>query len=491
MGYILVLINAYHAINRFLATDGGELFTMFVELFLFFFVTYMIASEFARSKERHLKYLMVGFGALALDKLIMTVFYGLIVFGDARLLMLNPFIPILDLFLEIFALILLTNAFIFPIFAKKVIELKRKVTKEIFIIIVIALIIEGFWLVKVISEPTSVFRTEFSYLLLELIKILVLYNPIYYILSNYKKLGKYGPHIIIAFAVYMITPITNVINYVFFSGLNSYLRVFAHPFPFISVLLFTRVIYLKLVDKATLKRELTLAREKYLREHELSEMKDDFVSTVSHELRTPLTSMKLYLALLKQKKFGHLNKKQLNAVEIVENEGSRLKKLIDDILNLSRLESKKSPVNFSEIDLCRLVNNNLYFNLAEQKGLIINNKVTKRFMVKVDEGKFKQVFINLLSNAVSYARSIITISAEMHENHWKFIVEDDGEGIPQEELNKLFDKFYRVGSHLTKGKKGTGLGLTIVKNIVELHNGEVWAESEIGKGTRFIIRIKK
>ncbi|MBC8501236.1 MAG: HAMP domain-containing histidine kinase [Nanoarchaeota archaeon] len=491
MNSIEIIIWVYHSINRFMATDSGELFKKFVELFLFATVAYMIASEYGRSKELHLKYLLIGFSALALDKLIMSFVFALIVFGNVQLLILNPFLPILDLFLEIFALVLLTNSFIFPIFADKVDSLKRKITKEIFFVIIIVLIIEAFWLVRVTSEPTAAFRSELSYLVLELLKILVLYSPIYYILSNLNKLGRYGPHIMVAFVVYMITPIVNVVNVVFYGGINNDLRVFAHPFPFISVLLFTRVTYLKLVDKATLKRELAETKQKYVHEQELGKMKDEFVSTVSHELRTPLTSMKLYLALLKQKKFGKLSKKQLNAVGIVEKESDRLTNLIADILNLSRLESKKTRLRLEDADLCKLVKDNLYYNLAEQKGLEIKNKIPKKFKVKVDPEKFKQVFINLFSNAINYAKSRIIISVEETPDYWDFIVEDDGEGIPKEKLEKLFDKFYKVGDYITKDKKGTGLGLAIVKNIVELHNGEVWAESEEGKGTKFVVRIPR
>lgn len=472
-----------------MATDGGELLKKFVELFLFTVVTYMIASEYGRSKERHLKYLMIGFAALAIDKLIMSLVFSSIVFGDVRLFILNPFLPILDLFLEIFALILLTNSFIYPIFADKVDALKRKITRETFIVIIIVLIIEAFWLVRVTHEPTAAFRSELSYLFLELLKIMVLYSPIFYILSNLKKMGKYGPHIMIAFIVAMITPATNVINVVFFGGASNNLRVFAHPFLFISVLLFTRVTYLKLVDKATIKRELAETKEKYVREHELGKMKDEFVSTVSHELRTPITSMKLYLALLRQKKFGALKKKQQDAVSIVEKETNRLSKLIADILNLSRLEAKKTKLKLENVNIYKLVKNNLYYNLAEQKGVEIENNISKKFIATVDPEKFKQVFINLFSNAVNYARRKISISVKEGVNHWDFIVEDDGPGIEKEKLEKLFDKFYRVGDYLTKDKKGTGLGLAIVKNIVELHNGEVWAESK--KGTRFIVRLPK
>ncbi|MBU1854943.1 MAG: HAMP domain-containing histidine kinase, partial [Nanoarchaeota archaeon] len=386
-------------------------------------------------------------------------------------------------------LILLTNSFIFPVFADKVDKLKKKMSFEVVVLFIFVFVIEIFWLFTVIKVPAANFQDHLGFLLLELLKILVLYSPIYYIIANMNKFGRYGPHIIIAFLVYMITPITNVINFVFFDCSNNNLVVFAHPFLFISILLFTRVTFLKLVDKATLKRELAETKQKYVHEHELSIMKDEFVSTVSHELRTPITSMKLYLSLLRQKKFGVLNNKQLKAVKIVENESNRLSKLISDILNLSRLESKKVAVKIDEVNLRRLINDNLYYNLAEQKGLIIENKILKKFLVKIDSEKFKQVFINLFSNAVSYAKSKIIIFASKKTNYWEFIIEDDGVGIPKDKIDKLFDKFYRIGDYLTKDKGGTGLGLAIVKNIVKMHRGEIIVESEEGKGSRFIVRI--
>ncbi|MBC8495842.1 HAMP domain-containing histidine kinase, partial [archaeon] len=462
---IELLFWVYHSINRFMATDDGELFKKFVELFLFAIVTYMIASEYGRTKESHLKYLLIGFGALAIDKLIMTLVYSFIVFGEVQTLMFNPFLPVLDLFLEIFALVLLTNAFIFPIFADKIGKLRKKIGREIIVVIIVVLAIEVFWYVVISLNPTAAFRTELSYLILELIKILILFGPIYYILCNYNKLGKYGPHIIIAFAVYMIAPIANVINVVFYGGLSNDLRVFANPFPFIAVLLFTRVIYLKLVDKATIKRELADTKEKYIHEQEVSKLKDEFVSTVSHELRTPLTSMGLYLSLLKNHKFGKLNSKQSGAVDIIKKESKRLANLINDVLSLSKLEAKKTKLRIEKVDLKKLIDNNLYYNYAEQKGIVINNKIPKNFHVKIDSEKFKQVFINLFSNATKYAKSKIHISASKHKDHWLFCVEDDGPGVPKEKIKKLFDKFYRVGDYLTKEQQGTGLGLSIVKNL--------------------------
>jgi signal transduction histidine kinase len=486
-----LLINVFHLINRFLATEGGELLKIFLELILFTIVTYMIISEYGRSKKENLKYLMLGFSALMIDKLIMTGVLCIIVFGQVKLYLLSPYLPILDNTLELFALILLANGFIYPVFADKFEKFKKKVSLELGVLVFIAIIIEVFWLLKLAANPTAFFRVEVGYLFFLLLKILVLFSPVFYILKDFNKAGKYATEVVIAFLIYMVAPIMNVINFVFFNSVDGDLRIIAHPFPFLSILLFTSIIFLKLVDKATLRVRLGQAKQQYIHEKELGEMKDDFVSTVSHELRTPLTSIKLYLALLKQGKAGKLSRKQSGMIKIVEDESTRLKGLIEDILGLSKLEAKKVRLKIEEFDLSKLIKDNLYSTVAEEKGLKVINNIPKKFFVRADINKFKQVFINIFHNAEKYATSKITLTAKNLKKEWLFCIEDDGPGIEKDHLEKLFDKFYRIEDYRTSSKSGTGLGLAIVKHIVELHKGTITVESLPKKGTRFIVTLPK
>jgi signal transduction histidine kinase len=274
---------------------------------------------------------------------------------------------------------------------------------------------------------------------------------------------------------------------------NARLEVALQPFPFLSIMLFTQVVYLKLVDKATLKQQLAESEKKYLAEKEVSKLKDEFVSVVSHELRTPLTSMNLYTSLLLSGKFGKPNKGQKEALAVIKNETSHLSNLINDILTLSRFEAKHEKLNPTDYDLTELIKESSYYNLADEKYIKIVRKIPPVFLVRVDIDKFKQVFINLLSNAIKFtpAGGKITISLTELETKWSMSIADTGIGIRNEDIGKLFDKFYQGESYMTKTEKGTGLGLAIAKNIVELHHGEINVSSELGKGSVFSVIIPK
>ena len=226
---------------------------------------------------------------------------------------------------------------------------------------------------------------------------------------------------------------------------------------------------------------------------ELSDMKDTFVSVVSHELRTPLTSMKLYSKLLNKGKFGKLNVKQKKAIGVISDETDRLSELINDMLNLSKLESKKDPLKITSFDFYKFSKNHHVYGLANEKGIKVKIEVPKRFLLRVDVEKFKQVFINLLSNAIKFTekKGIITVIARDELNFWEITIKDTGSGIPAEQVPKLFDKFFQVENYMTRYQGGTGLGLAIVKKIIDLHGGEIKVESEIGKGSSFIISIPK
>ena len=217
-------------------------------------------------------------------------------------------------------------------------------------------------------------------------------------------------------------------------------------------------------------------------------MKDEFISTVSHELRTPLTSMQLYTSLLEAEKLGKLSPKQKDALSIVSSENKRLSRLINDILSLSRLESDQERLYLEKVNLFALCNDDLYVHMAKEKKLTFINTIPKDLEVMVDKEKFKQIYINLLSNAVRFTdKGSISISAEKKTMRWHFSITDTGVGITPKKQEKLFEKFYQVDDVLTrdKAKGGTGLGLAIVKKIVDLHKGDISVVSEVGKGTTF------
>ena len=264
------------------------------------------------------------------------------------------------------------------------------------------------------------------------------------------------------------------------------------PFVFVAVCLMTRVMYLRLVDKAYLRKKLMEAEKKYLHEKELGRMKDNFVSVVSHELRTPLTSIKLYIDLFLKGRMGTLNKKQREAMFVLKQESTRLAKLINDILDLSKLEAKKVTINIGRLNLYEFFKNKAFYSLAKKKKIRLVNKLSKRFEICVDPDKFRQVLTNLISNAIKYTdKGNVVLSAKETKKEYMIRIKDTGRGISKEDISKIFDKFYQIEHHMTRKTEGTGLGLTIANEIVKLHKGRIEVKSRLGKGSTFTVVIPK
>jgi PAS domain S-box-containing protein len=227
---------------------------------------------------------------------------------------------------------------------------------------------------------------------------------------------------------------------------------------------------------------------------ELDEMKTEFVSTVSHELRTPLTSIKGYAALLEDGKMGKLDEKQQKAVEIINKESDRLTDLINDILDLSKLETGKAKTIFVLSDITNCVKECHILHIAKQKGIIVNKIFSKDLpKILIDKAKIIQVFNNILSNAIKFTKpkGKITIKITNRKDHIVIDIIDSGVGIPKKDIPNLFNKFYQVESHLTRNQGGTGLGLTIVKEIIGLHHGLISVKSAVHKGTTVSIALPK
>jgi signal transduction histidine kinase len=487
-----MIIDAFHRFFFFLSTTEGILLKRIIELIFFTLITYMIVSEFMRTHEKELRYLSIAFAALAFQKFLLSAVFAYEIFGNVSLVVLKPFLPVLEQVLESLAILFLSNAFIFAIF-KKIANKSQMFFFRIELIIwaIISIAGEIGWRFYINANPGAEFFDFKGYSVFLIFNIFFLLVPIIYWLSYRKKDIKYRGNIILAFSVYLITWLIRLVNLMFYGGDSPRLLVAEQPFPILSALLFTQIIYLKLVDKATLKEKLRISEQKYETEKRLSKMKDEFVSVVSHELKTPLTSMKLYISLLKDGKFGQTSNEQIKALEVMDEESNRLNFLIDDILNLSRLESGKARLRLENINLYELVQqNNMHYRVAEDKGLKVITLVPKKFYVNVDPDKFKQVFINLLSNAIKYTnKGSITIIAKKSEKYWELNIKDTGMGIEKKYIPKLFDKFYQVEDYMTRTQSGSGLGLAIVKKIVELHKGKIKVESKMGKGSTFTVII--
>lgn len=231
------------------------------------------------------------------------------------------------------------------------------------------------------------------------------------------------------------------------------------------------------------------------REKQIQQMKNDFVSHVSHELKTPLASISAYSEMLVD---GEANDEQTRKefYSVIQDQANRLNRLIEDILNTSRIESGLIKVNKEPISLTMLIEEQLKMikGYAEEKNIeVIGQKPIVFDQVYVDRDMMSQVIINLLSNAVKYTGpgGTVKIKTEVDETASvvRVSVTDTGVGIPEEEIEHVFEKFYRVAAN-KKRAKGTGLGLNLVKQMVEtVHGGRVFVTSKVGKGSTFCFEL--
>ncbi|HSM57151.1 MAG TPA: ATP-binding protein [Candidatus Sulfomarinibacteraceae bacterium] len=229
------------------------------------------------------------------------------------------------------------------------------------------------------------------------------------------------------------------------------------------------------------------------REVEVDRMKSEFVSTVSHELRTPMTSIKGYADLLLMGAAGSLSKPQLRFLDVIKKNADRLKALVDDLLDISRIETGKTQLNLQPVDIPQLVrdvvNNHLLGRIQhEKKEIDVSIDVAPSLpLVNADPEKVTRILTNLVDNAFNYTPTggEITVGA-VHEGDFVWLsVRDTGIGISKENQSKIFERFYRVEDEDVQERPGTGLGLSIVRSLVEMHSGELTLESELGAGSTF------
>ena len=229
------------------------------------------------------------------------------------------------------------------------------------------------------------------------------------------------------------------------------------------------------------------------RETELVRVKSDFVSTVSHELRTPLALIRMYAETLEMGRVRDEEKRH-HYHTIILRETERLSRLVNNILNFSRIESGKKRYTFREVSLTEIVRNVLstYEEHVRSQGFTpILELGDDALTVRGDDEALGQAIINILDNAVKYSTSerYLRIRTGTIEGFAFAEVEDHGVGIPREHQKKVFDTFYRVSSGLVHNTKGSGLGLAVVRHIVDAHGGRVELESTPGKGSRFRLLV--
>jgi signal transduction histidine kinase len=240
---------------------------------------------------------------------------------------------------------------------------------------------------------------------------------------------------------------------------------------------------------------LILTTRTIARELELSRMKSDFVSTISHEFKSPLSSIRQLSEMLQSGRVPSEEYRQ-QYYDVLVEQSERLSLLIDNILDFSKIEEGKKEFDFRMIDIDPLLHEavSAIQDQVRHKNFDIQLKIDEPLpTILADRAAIYQAVTNLIDNAVKYSgnsRKII-VSAFAKDRNLVIEVEDFGIGIIKEEINRIFERFYRVGDELTRKVRGSGLGLTLVKQIVEAHGGKITVQSELGKGSKFMVSLPK
>jgi two-component system, OmpR family, sensor histidine kinase VicK len=243
---------------------------------------------------------------------------------------------------------------------------------------------------------------------------------------------------------------------------------------------------------ATASTGLVLAIRDVTLEKELDKMKEEFLHYITHDLRNPLGSAMGFIEVLLKGLVGVLNPEQYNMVASIQRSTSRLMGMINNILDIAKMESGKVRLNIQTVSVtgvaCRAIG--ILESLAQQKKVTVNLNAIEEFSTEADGDQLERIFTNLLGNAIKYTPvgGTITIHIVDQGPELRCCVEDSGEGIPEAYLKRVFEKFEQVTG---QRKGGTGLGLTITKYFVEAHRGKIWVESEVGKGSRFYFTVPK
>jgi two-component system phosphate regulon sensor histidine kinase PhoR len=237
------------------------------------------------------------------------------------------------------------------------------------------------------------------------------------------------------------------------------------------------------------KEEIVLIFHDITKSKNLEKVKKDFVINVSHELRTPLTAIKGFVETLSEE----VDKKNKRYLEVINRHTERLIHIVNDLLLLSELEEKKDALEIEKVNLKKLIKNvsKIYTQKLKEKSLTLKLSIEKTLPeINADPFKIEQLLINLVDNAISYTeKGSITIRAKQENDKIELAIKDTGIGISQEDLPRIFERFYVVDKSRSRHLGGTGLGLSIVKHIVLLHNGTISVESTPNIGTTFTILL--
>jgi len=298
----------------------------------------------------------------------------------------------------------------------------------------------------------------------------------------------------------------------FFEPITGSFNIFALFFVGSVSLFFISVYrsYLEISEEKGKLEELVSERTRFIEQleidkvelQELDRMKSAFLANMSHELRTPMNTIIGYTEVLLDKIDGNVNEEQEKSLKKVKESAKHLLQLIDNILNISKIESAKMRLDIREVSIKPMIESLIpeFQPLMQQKGLRLSLDLNEKYpIVYGDTDKIKQILISLLSNAVKFTGeggiTVTTGISDMgikkgeHPQFMEICVEDTGIGIKEDDIGKIFDKFVQIDFALVRQYEGTGLGLAIAKGLVNLHKGSIWVRSEYGIGSRFCFTL--
>ena len=245
-----------------------------------------------------------------------------------------------------------------------------------------------------------------------------------------------------------------------------------------------------IVEKNNAYKVIKEQNEKIL---EADKVKNEFLANISHELRTPLNSILGFADILSTQLYGDLNEKQKDYINDIKASGTHLLGMINEILDMSKIEANAMKIVKSRFWISRAVNEvkNILMPLALKKSIDINADIDNDFEVFADYQKIQQILYNLLSNAIKYSPENDTVDVAVIANDecFRIAVHDNGVGIDPKYHGKIFAKFVQLDNAYTKKESSTGLGLTITKELVELHGGKITIISEVNNGSTFVVEI--
>ncbi|MBU1558057.1 hypothetical protein KKC45_03785, partial [Patescibacteria group bacterium] len=303
---------------------------------------------------------------------------------------------------------------------------------------------------------------------------------------------------IVAVEVFIIFIFINLFIDIFF--VSSVSELIIKTLIIISVVflsyLIIKSVYKDIQDRKQIEKLATDLKEANTQLKKMDKQKSEFVSIASHQLRAPIASLKGYSSMIMEGSYGPVSADVMKVAERLFQSSQSLSVIVDDFLNLSRIERGKIDFSFEKGNLREILEqalNEIKPSAENKKIKIIEEILDKNYIIKMDSGKIKQAISNILDNSLKYTEkgSVEIKLSKTDDGKALLMIRDTGIGLPKKEIPELFKKFSRLDNANNANIKGTGLGLFLAKTIIEAHHGKIWAESEgRGKGSTFFIELK-